>query len=378
MPQAFKGSLGAHAAASAMARGCRIAHPEAKVVELPMADGGDDTLDVLVGNTGGQLFEATVLGPLGNEVQALWGVLGDGQTAIVEMARASGLRLLDNQSLDPGRATTFGTGQLVLAALNAGYRDILVGVGGSATVDGGAGALRALGIRFLDQNHVPLPEGGLALQGVSSIDASGLDPRFSESRVRVLCDVAIPVSGPGGAREFMAQKGCDGPTITLLCAGLDQYCHAVLAETGVALHDMPLAGPAGGLAGGLHAFLGAELLHGASVILASLAIEDLFDAADLVIVGEGRFDTGSLLGKGLVVVAQAARDAHVPVLAICGQVAPDLPGLEDLGIAGATAIADAVSSPAEAMLRAAELLEGTTKRAVSDLFARPTSGATEL
>ena len=223
MPQAFKGSLSAHEAARAMARGCRAALPQAEAVALPMADGGDDTLDVLVGATGGQYFEAEVRGPLGAPARARWGALGGGGTAVVEMARASGLRLLDPARLDPRAASTYGTGELIREALDRGYREILVGMGGSATVDGGAGALSALGVRFLDAAGGLLPPGGAALGALATIDAAGLDRRLAEARVRVACDVDIPMTGPEGPRKFMAQKGCNDDDMNLLSACLDTY-----------------------------------------------------------------------------------------------------------------------------------------------------------
>lgn len=370
MPQAFKGTLSAHEAAEAMARGCRAALPHAEAVALPMADGGDDTLDVLVGATGGEYFEADVRGPLGAPVRARWGALGGGGPAVVEMARASGLRLLDPAHLDPRAASTYGTGELIGAALDRGYRDILVGVGGSATVDGGAGALSSLGVRFLDASGVPLPPGGAALGALASIDVDSLDPRLAESRVRVACDVDIPMTGPEGPRKFMEQKGCDQADMDLLCACLDRYCEVTLAATGVDLLATPRSGPAGGLAGGLHAFLGAELLNGATLVLDFIGPAARFDRADLVLTGEGRLDAGTLDGKGTLAVAQTARDVGAPVIAVCGRVdlAPEdlLPhGIvtcEELGEEG---------SPDAPPEQAAALVEAAAKRAVQRWAERP-------
>ena len=373
MPQAFKGTLSAHEAAEAMARGCRGALPHAEAIALPMADGGDDTLDVLVGATGGQYFEAEVRGPLGAPVRARWGALGGGGPAVVEMARASGLRLLDPERLNPRAASTYGTGELIRAALDRGYRDVLVGVGGSATVDGGAGALSALGVRFLDAGGEVLPPGGAALGALASIDADGLDPRLAGSRVRVACDVDIPMTGPEGPRKFMEQKGCDEADMDLLSACLGRYCEVVRAATGVDLLATLRSGPAGGLAGGLHAFLGAELLNGAALVLDFIGPTARFDRADLVLTGEGRLDAGTLDGKGTLAVAHAAREAGAPAIAVCGGI--DI-GPEDLlphGIVASEGLRDE-SSPEAAPERAAALVEAATKRAVLRWLERPRGG----
>ena len=363
MPQAFKGTLSAHEAAEAMARGCRAALPEAEAVALPMADGGDDTLDVLVGATGGRYFEATVRGPLGAPVRARWGVLESGGPAVVEMARASGLRLLDPARLAPRSASTYGTGELIREALDRGYRDILVGVGGSATVDGGVGALSALGVRFLDTHGKALPPGGAALGLLASIDLTAVDPRIAESRVRVACDVDIPMTGPEGPRKFMEQKGCDGADMDLLSAALEHYCGVARASTGVDLLTAPRSGPAGGLAGGLHAFLGAELLNGAALVLDFIGPAARFDGADLVLTGEGRLDAGTLDGKGTLAVAHAAREAVAPAIAVCGRIdlAPD--ELRPHGIVASEELGQE-SSPEAPAERAAALVEAAAKRVV--------------
>ena len=374
MPQAFKGSLSAHEAARAMARGCRAALPQAEAVALPMADGGDDTLDVLVGATGGQYFEAEVRGPLGAPARARWGALGGGGTAVVEMARASGLRLLDAAHLDPRAASTYGTGELIREALDHGYREILVGMGGSATVDGGAGALSALGVRFLDAAGGLLPPGGAALSALATIDAAGLDRRLAEARVRVACDVDIPMTGPEGPRKFMAQKGCDAEDMDLLSACLDKYCRVVRAATGVDLPATPRSGPAGGLAGGLHAFLGAELVDGGALVLDFIGPPARFDAADLVLTGEGRLDAGTLDGKGVLAVAHAARDAGAPVIAVCGRIDLTPEELRPHGVVASEELGgeDPPDTPSE---RTAARVEAAAKRAVLRWAGRPPSGA---
>ena len=373
MPQAFKGTLSAHEAAEAMARGCRAVLPQAEAVALPMADGGDDTLDVLVCATDGQYFEADVRGPLGAPVRAWWGALGGGGPAVVEMSRASGLRLLDPAHLDPRAASTYGAGELIRAALDRGYRDILVGVGGSATVDGGAGALSALGVRFFDAAGAPLPPGGVALGALASIDMSGLDPRLADTRVRVACDVDIPMTGPEGPRKFMEQKGCGESDMDLLSACLDHYCVVTRAAIGVDLLATPRSGPAGGLAGGLHAFLGAELLNGAALVLDCIGPAAQFESADLVLTGEGRLDAGTLDGKGTLAVAHAAREAGAPVIAVCGRIDLKPEELRPHGVVASEELGDE-SSPEAASESAVALVEAAAKRAVLRWAEHPRRG----
>lgn len=365
MPQAFKGCLSSGEVASAMARGCLAALPDSAVTELPMADGGDDTLDVLVRATEGRRFTAEVQGPLGDIVQADWGVLGNSRTAVIEMAQASGLRLLDSRQLDPRAASTYGTGQLVLAALDRGYSDILIAVGGSATIDGGTGALAALGIRFVDGGGCLLPPGGASLRDLVSIDTSGLDRRLADARIRIACDVDIPMVGRDGPRGFMAQKGCDTVTINQLAQNLAHYCRVVHQTTGVDLRALPLTGPAGGLAGGLHAFLGAQLTPGPNLVLDALGVRDRLADTDLVLVGEGRLDKGSLKGKGTLAVARAAQEASVPVFAICGELALTLPVLRPYGIKEAVALVGPGLPIDQALAHASGLIEQATTHLIS-------------
>ena len=365
MPQAFKGSLGALEAARAMARGVRRVLPKATVRLLPMADGGDDTLDVLLASTGGRYFSAQVMGPTGRPVRARWGVLGDGETAVIEMAQASGLRLLRPHEMDPLRATTFGTGQLIKEALDAGYRRLIVGVGGSATVDGGAGAAQALGARFLDAQGHPLPFGGAALGRLHSIDLANLDPRLGACTVRVACDVDMPLCGPGGAWTFAAQKGASSAAMEQLAGALERFGQVVAEALGVDLRSMSLAGPAGGLSGGLHALLGAELLLGADLVLEVTGMASHMEKADLVLIGEGRLDGQSFRGKGTLVIAARAREANVPVVAVVGQVSEGLPELEAWGIAEVETLVDHARSVEEAQAQAKGLVAQATQQALS-------------
>ena len=364
MPQAFKGSLTAPAAARAMVRGVLLAAPDAQAHALPMADGGDDTLDVLIDATGGQRFTMVALDPLLRPVQADWGVLGDGETAVVEMAQASGLRLLASRDLAPKRTSTYGTGQLLQAGLDAGYRRFIVGVGGSATVDAGTGAASALGMRFLNVSGQELPPGGGALAQLTSIDLSGLDPKWSEAEVHVACDVDMPLCGPRGAGLFAPQKGASPSVVRELEQGLLHFCAVLEHTTGVNLRDMPMAGPSGGLAGMLHAVLGAHLRRGSELILDVAGLGNRIPKADLVIVGEGTMDWGSFEGKGPSVVAARARDARVPVLAVVGQLADDVPPLDPWGIRDVEPLMAHAPSPEYAQTHADALVETATAQVV--------------
>jgi glycerate kinase len=262
-PDSFKGSLTALAAAEAMARGVREVFPAAEVVAVPIADGGEGTVDALVAATGGRIVECTVSGPLGGPVTARWGVLGDGTTAVIETAAASGLTLLPPGRRDPGRATTRGTGELLRAALDAGLRRAVIGLGGSATTDGGAGLARALGVRFLDAGGRELPDGGAALARLARVDASRLDPRLAGADLLVACDVENPLTGPeGAAAVYGPQKGATPALVRELDAALARYAEVAGAATGRDVAAVPGAGAAGGLGAGLLLFTPARLRPG--------------------------------------------------------------------------------------------------------------------
>ena len=255
-PQAYKGSISALDAARAMAEGALRVVPDAETVLVPVADGGDGTLETLVEAMGGDIRSATVTGPVGKPVTAEWGALGDGRTAVIETARASGLALLSLDELDPLRATTYGLGELIREALDAGFRSFIVGLGGSATNDGGAGMAQALGARLLDEAGRDLPPGGAALSDLSSIDISGLDSRALEARFSVACDVSNPLIGPEGASAvYGPQKGATPDMVEQLDAAMRNFARVVERDIGVSIEAVPGAGAAGGLGGGMMAFL---------------------------------------------------------------------------------------------------------------------------
>ncbi len=354
-PQEFKGSLSARQAAEAMARGLRRALPDAEIELVPVADGGPGTLDALVEATGGRFFETDAHDPLGRPRRARWGLLGDGRTAFIEMAEASGLTLLRLEKRDPRGASTFGTGELLRAALDAGYRRIVVGVGGSATNDGGAGLAQALGARLLDEQGRELPPGGAALARLARIDVGALDPRLRDAEVIAAADVTNPLCGPDGASiVYGPQKGATEALARELEAALAHYAEVVKHDLGVDVADVPGAGAAGGLAAGLIAFCGAQVRPGFAVVTEAVGLAERVRRADLVVTGEGRLDRQTSFGKAPAGVARLAREAGRPVVAIVGSV---MDGDEATAAFDAVfAITPDLASPEEALSRAVELV----------------------
>ncbi len=343
-PDKFKGSLSASEAARAMAQGVLIAVPEAEVDICPMADGGEGTVEVIASVAGAELREAKVRGPLpGQEVVARWAYVPSGDftrsgeagedfhelgsaakpTAVIEMAQASGLSLVLPEERDPMVATTFGTGELILEALDAGCAQVIVGAGGSATVDGGTGMAAALGYRFLDAKGREVPPGGAALETVNKIDASGRDPRVARTRFFVASDVDSPLTGPrGAARVFGPQKGATPEQVASLDRGLNNLGR-IIGERGVNVLDLPGAGAAGGLGGGLVAFCGASIVSGAQAVAEAVGLPAKVAGADLVLTGEGSYDSQTARGKAPAYVAAIAREAGVPVVVVAGRVEVD-------------------------------------------------------
>ncbi|MFS8664974.1 MAG: glycerate kinase [Limnochordales bacterium] len=380
-PDSFKGSAPAQAVARALAKGWQREWPAAHVVEVPVADGGEGTVDAMVHATGGQVRETVVAGPLGEPVAARFGILGDGETAVIEMAAASGLPLVPPHARDPRRTTTRGTGELILAALDAGCRRLIVGLGGSATNDGGAGMAQALGVRLLDEAGQELPPGGAALARLAKIDVSGLDPRVRAAEFVAACDVDNPLYGPRGAsRVFGPQKGATPEMVEELDAALAHYAAVIRRDVGVDVAQVPGAGAAGGLGAGLVAFCKARLRPGAAIVLEAVGLEGHVRNADLVITGEGRLDGQSARGKAPVAVARLARRWGKPVIAVAGALADDVDQLAEEGIDAAVAVTPRPMPLEEAMARAEELLELCGRRLarlvrVGMALARPAAGA---
>jgi len=319
-PDSYKGSLSALETARAMAEGLSRVFPEAEIITLPLADGGEGTVEALVGATGGETCRTLVRGPLGDPVEAAWGLLGDGRTAVIEMAQASGLPLLEPERRDARRASSYGTGQLLKAALEAGLRRVILGLGGSATNDGGAGCAAALGVRFLDAAGRDLPPGGAALAGLETIDLSGLDPRLSGLELLAACDVDNPLCGPRGASAvFGPQKGAAPAQVEELDQALRHYGQVAARATGRrSVPETPGAGAAGGLGAGLLFFTPARLRPGIEIVLEALDFDRQVQSADLVFTGEGRTDFQTAYGKAPVGVARAAQKYQVPVVCLAG------------------------------------------------------------
>jgi glycerate kinase len=361
-PQEFKGSLTAVQAAQAIADGLRCALPDAELVLVPMADGGPGTVEAVVVAKNGRWQSTAVRGPLGAPVDAAWGII-DGDTAVIEMAAASGLVLVPESQRDPRIASTYGTGQLIAAALAAGCCRIIVGMGGSATNDGGAGVAQALGARLLDDDGRDLSPGGAALARLARIDVSGLDPRLNQAGVFAATDVFNPLCGPQGASAvYGPQKGATPEMVRELDAALAHYAAVIERDLGLRVTDVAGAGAAGGLGAGLVAFLKAEIVPGAKLVADAVGLEQRMADADLVIAGEGRLDAQTGFGKAPWEVARVAREAGLPVIAIAGALREDCgPELLDAFDAVTTILPPGVP-PQEAMARGGELLAAVAEQ----------------
>lgn len=364
-PQAFKQSIGARQAAVAIQNGILRAAPDAATVLIPVADGGDGTLAALIDTSGGQYFAATVTGPLGAPVAARWGVMGDGQTAVIEMALASGLALLSDSQRNPRATTTYGTGQLMAAALDAGYTRIIVGLGGSATNDGGVGMASALGVRFRDAAGNALAPGGAALSALHRIDASGAHPRLANAVIIGATDVTNPLCGATGASAiFGPQKGAAPAMIAELDGCLSNLAQVIERDLGLAIADVPGAGAAGGLGAGLLAFAGAELRSGIDLVCDALDFDRNAAGADLIITGEGRADRSTAFDKAPVGIARRSRAFGVPTLLLAGSLGPGCELLYEHGIDAIIPIAEEPATLEHSLQNGAILLERAAERAL--------------
>lgn len=306
---------------------------DAELVLLPVADGGEGTVRALVQASGGRTVTTRVMGPLGQPVNATWGLLGDGESAVIEMAAASGLPLIRRDQRNPMRTTTYGTGELIRHALDHGVRRIIIGLGGSATNDGGAGMARALGVRFLDASGRELPPGGAALQHLAHIDVSDLDPRVHDVQVEVASDVNNPLCGPTGASYvYGPQKGADRDMAQELDEALERYARVLREDLGKDVRDAPGAGAAGGLGAGLMAFLDAIVRRGVDIVFQAVDLDGKLEGADLVFTGEGRMDSQDIYGKGPMAVVDRARLQGIPTIAIVGSTARDYRVVYDHGL----------------------------------------------
>jgi glycerate kinase len=362
-PQGFKAGISGLDAARAIARGVSAALPNAETVLAPVADGGDGTLNALVDATEGQVFTSTVTGPLGQPLEARWGVIGDGSTAVIEMALASGLALVPQRRRNPRITTTAGTGEILREALDRGYTRIIVGLGGSATNDGGAGLATALGARFLDSAANPLPPGGSALATLDRIGVDGLHSGLGNATIIAATDVTNPLCGPDGASAvFGPQKGANPDMVQELDAALANYARVVARDLGRDVSEQPGAGAAGGLGAGLMAFTGATLQSGIDMVCEVLGFDALLEGADLVITGEGRADHSTIFNKAPVGVARHAQAHGIPTVLLAGGLGPGYEELYDHGLAAVVCIADRPMTFDVSLSRTAELLEATAER----------------
>ena len=356
-PDSFKESLSAPGVASAIARGWQSIYPEADIQLCPMADGGEGTVEAVLAATGGECRELQVCGPLGDPVLAHWGWLPDAQ-AVIEMAAASGLHWVAPTQRDARITTTRGTGELILAALDAGARRIILGIGGSATNDAGAGLLEALGVRLLDGAGHPVAPGGAALLDVQRIDLTGLDPRLAQVEVLVAADVDNPLCGPRGASHVCGpQKGASPEQVQQLDKALGHFADVMAAALGEDHRDIPGVGAAGGLGFAAKAVLGASFRPGIELVAELSGLADAVQGADLVITGEGRLDGQSLHGKTPVGVARIARAAGVPVIALAGSLGEGYQSLYEAGIDAAFSLTPGPISLQQAMTDAGQQLQ---------------------
>ena len=362
-PDSYKGSVSAVGVAAALERGVLRVFPQAEVRKIPIADGGEGTVEALVTATGGQMKQERVRGPLGEVVAAFWGILGDGKTAVIEMAAASGLPLVPPDRRDPRITTTYGTGELIRTALDAGLRRIIIGIGGSATNDGGTGMAQALGAKFLAADGAELPPGGGALAQLKTIDLSGLDSRLTKTEITVACDVDNPLCGQrGAAAVFGPQKGATPAMVAELDAALGHFAGCARAATGRNVADLAGAGAAGGLGAGLLFFTPAKLRPGVEIVLEAVKFAEVVKDAAFVITGEGRTDFQTAYGKAPVGVAKVAKQFDVPVFCISGGLGD---GADDVLAQGIDAVMSICSRPLsldECMRDGATLIEEAAAR----------------
>ncbi|WP_238082848.1 glycerate 2-kinase [Pseudescherichia vulneris] len=348
-PDSYKESLSATEVAQAIEKGFREIFPDAHYVSVPVADGGEGTVEAMIAATQGAEHTASVTGPLSERVDARWGMSGDGHTAFIEMAAASGLALVPPELRNPLITTSRGTGELILHALEHGARNIIIGIGGSATNDGGAGMVQALGAKLCDANGTEIGHGGGSLMSLNTIDISGLDPRLASCTIRVACDVTNPLTGEQGASHiFGPQKGATDAQIVELDNNLSHYADVIKKSLRVDVKEVPGAGAAGGMGAALMAFLGAELKSGIEIVTQALNLEEHIHDCTLVVTGEGRIDSQSIHGKVPVGVAKVAKKYHKPVIGIAGSLTHDVGVVHQYGIDAVFSVLTSIGTLEEA------------------------------
>ncbi len=361
-PDSYKESLTAMEVANAIEAGFKQVLPNANYVKLPMADGGEGTVQSLVDATGGEVIEHVVTGPLGEQVTGFYGLMGQGKTAIIEMAAASGLHLVPSSQRNPLQTTTFGTGELIKAALSKGVEHIIVGIGGSATNDGGIGMAQALGVRMLDADNKEIGYGGGALARLATIDVSDVDPRLANIKLEVACDVDNPLCGPKGASHiFGPQKGATESMVAQLDANLAHYAKVIKTQLDRDVKDMAGAGAAGGLGAALLGIFDAQLRPGIEIVMDAVNLGAVVADADLVITGEGRIDSQTIHGKTPIGVARTAKKYHLPVIGIAGCQSNDSDVVHAHGIDAVFSVVPRSVSLEEALRDAAFNVEMTSR-----------------
>ena len=364
-PQEFKGSISALSASEAAKNGILRVFPEAEVVLCPVADGGDGTLETLVEVSGGEVRTCSVQNPIGETIQAQWGAMGEGVTAVIEMARTSGLALLSLDERDPLNASTYGLGQAISEALNEGFRKFIVGIGGSATNDAGAGMAQALGANLLDARGNTISFGGAALSSLQTVDISNMDSRIKESKFLVACDVSNPLTGEEGASAvYGPQKGATPEMVQRLDDALSNFATVVKKDLKKDVAEMSGAGAAGGLGAGMMAFMGAELKAGVDIVLDTVNLRDKLSSVDLVITGEGGMDFQTIYNKAPIGVARIASEHNIPTIAIAGLLGSNFKIVHEHGIRAATSIVNGPITLEEASDRAFELISDSVEESL--------------
>ena len=359
-PNAFKESLSARDAAESIARGFRKVSGEFRCVLLPIADGGDGTMDVLVDGLRGKRYTFRVTGPLGKKVNARLGIVNRGKTGVIELAEGSGLKLIPVKERNPLVTTTFGTGELIREALDMNVKEIIIGAGGSATIDGGIGALMALGLKVRDAGGRTIPWGNIGLRKAKSISKEGLDPRLSQVRIMIACDVRNPLLGPEGAVAcFGRQKGASSKMLPVLEKGLMNLCKLLENEYGTGIGNQIYTGSAGGFSAGFKVITGAELISGANLVLDYLQADDKIKQSDWVITGEGCLDRQTVGGKAPAGIAQRAKGFGKPVIALAGVLGEGYEELYSCGITACFSIQDGRHNVEYSIKHGAEGLEMT-------------------
>lgn len=358
----FKESMTSIEACNVMEKAIKKVKNDAEVIKVPMADGGEGTVEALVNATSGTFVETEVLNPLGEKIKASYGILGDKKTAVIEMAKASGIELIKREERNPLITTTYGTGQLIKHALDNGIKHLVIGIGGSATNDGGCGMLQALGVKLLDKDNNEIPFGGGALEKIEQIDISSMDEAIKDVTFEVACDVTNPFIGPKGASYvFGPQKGADSEMVQLLDNNLKHFAKKIEESLNIDISDVPGAGAAGGLGGALLAFFNAKLKSGIQLVIKYTNLEEKIQGADYVFTGEGAIDGQTIFGKTPVGVSRVAKRYNIPTIAFGGKISDDSDNLFDEGITALFSIMRGVESLDDALKNGAHNLEKTVE-----------------